>query len=210
MQGQVLDTSNGAWDEGPSLLESVWRFRWLVLAAMLLGTLAGYGLSIRQPPKYEAAVRIFLAAPGQRSTPGAASGPLMDADRYVRNQAQIMTSWPVISRAARVSGLPAQVWRPGLTVTPSKDLDLIVIQVRTGNAADAARLADSVADAYQYVVAKQARDENAAMRARLKTIIDRLSAELDDVKAKLLERPENSILKSHRAPRGRSSTKPAG
>lgn len=192
----MLNTSNDEWDEGPSLLESIWRFRWLILVAMLLGGVGAYGLAIRQPPQYEAVARIFLSAPGQRSVPGAESAPSMDPDRYVRNQAQLMTSAPVISRAAELSGRPPATWRRNLTVVPSKDLDLIVIRVRAGTVKEATKLVDSVAVAYQQVLAKQARDDIAGATERLAATTDKLRAGLDELHAKLLTSPDDPVLRA--------------
>ena len=49
------------WDEGPGLVASVWRFRWLVAAVALAGALAGVGFSTVQPVMYEGSSRILLA-----------------------------------------------------------------------------------------------------------------------------------------------------
>jgi Mrp family chromosome partitioning ATPase len=194
----VPNTSNGEWDEGPSLLESIWRYRWLVLVAMLLGGFGAYAVSIRQPPLYEAVGRIFLTAPGQRFGSGAASGPSIDPDRYVRNQAQLMTSAPVISRAAEISGLPPATWRRKLSVVPSKDLDLIVIRVQAGTTREATKLVDSVAVAYQQVLTAQARDEVAGATERLASTTDKLRADLDELNAKLQDRPDDPVLRARR------------
>jgi Mrp family chromosome partitioning ATPase/capsular polysaccharide biosynthesis protein len=194
----VLNTSSNDWDEGPSLLESIWRFRWLVLPAVLLGALAGYGLAIRQPPQYEAVGRIFLSAPGQRTVPGAESAPAMDPDRYVRNQAQFMTSAPVISRAAEISGLRQATWRKKLEVVPTKDQDLIVIRVRAGTTSEATKLVDSVAIAYQQVLARQARDEIASATERLTATTDKLRANLDELNVKLQTSPGDPVLQARR------------
>jgi Mrp family chromosome partitioning ATPase/capsular polysaccharide biosynthesis protein len=196
MRGQVLNTSTDDWDEGPSLVDSIWRFRWLVVAAALVGAFGAYGLSIRQPPQYEAVGRIFLTAPGQRLVPGGESAPAMDPDRYVSNQAQIMTSAPVISRAAEISGLPPATWRNRLAVAPSKDLDLIVIRVRAGTTSEATKLVDSVAVAYQQVLAKQASDDLAKATERLTATTDKLRAQLDKLNAELQTSPNDPVLKA--------------
>jgi Mrp family chromosome partitioning ATPase len=192
----VLNTSNGEWDEGPSLLESIWRFRWLILGAVLLGGLAAYALSARQPPQYEAVARVFLSTPGQNPLLGTEGGPSIDPDRYVSNQAQIMTSAPVISRAAEINGLPPATWRTRLTVAPSKDQDLIVIRARAGTTREATKVVDSVAVAYQQVLAKQASEDFATATKRLNAITDKLSADLDRLNAKLRTSPNDRVLKA--------------
>ena len=135
----MLNMSSDAWDEGPSLLASLWRYRLLLLAAVFVGAFAGYGLSLRQPPQYDALASIQLAEPQQSAVPGAANAPAMDPDRHLRNEAQYMTSSRVVTRAAELSGVPAATWRSTLVVTPAKEQDLIVIHVRASTGKDAAR-----------------------------------------------------------------------
>jgi Mrp family chromosome partitioning ATPase len=180
----VLNTSTEKWDDGPSLLASLWRYRWLVVAAVLLGGFVGYGLSIRQPRQYEAAARLLLSTPGQSALPGV-SAPAIDADRYLRNQAQFISSSPVVFRAAEIARLPAATWRDSLVVVPSKDLDLIVIRVRASTGKEAAKLANSVVQAYQEVHAERSREESLATRARVQATTNRLRAQLADLDAKL-------------------------
>ena len=52
--------SADGWTEGPGVLQSVWRYRWLVGSLVLLGILGASLLSATQPTRYEGVVRIFL------------------------------------------------------------------------------------------------------------------------------------------------------
>jgi Mrp family chromosome partitioning ATPase len=185
MRGSVLNTSSDAWDGGPSLLASLWRYRWLVLAGVLLAALVGYGLSVRKAPQYEAVARVFLSLPGASAIPGAGNVPAVDPDRFMRNQALVIGSSPVIFRAAERAGVPAATWRHTLAVQPGKDEDLIVIRVRASNGKDAAKLANSLIVAYQEIHAERASEENLKVQAKLKATMDKLSARLDDLNAKL-------------------------
>ena len=45
------------------LLQAVWRYRWLIAAAVLLGALLGYGWAARQPTLYEGVSRVILTDP---------------------------------------------------------------------------------------------------------------------------------------------------
>jgi polysaccharide biosynthesis transport protein len=180
----VLNTSTEKWDEGPSLLASMWRYQWLVVAAVLLGGFIGYGLSNRQPRQYEAAARLLLSIPGQSAVPGV-SGPPIDSDRYLRNQAQFISSSQVAFRAAELARLPAATWRGSLVVQPAKDLDLIVIRVRASNGKDAAKLANSVVRAYQEVLSQRSTEEDLATQAKVDAATDKLRAQLADLDARL-------------------------
>jgi tyrosine-protein kinase len=177
--------SSDAWDEGPSLLASLWRYRLLLLAGVFVGAFAGYGLSLRQPPQYDALASIQLSGPQQSAVPGAGNAPAMDPDRHLRNEAQYMTSSRVVTRAAELSGVPAATWRSTLVVTPAKEQDLIVIHVRASTGTAAAKIANSVVVAYQQVRSKQANKQIVAARERLRETTDKLRAELADLDAKL-------------------------
>ena len=47
--------------EGPGLLGSAWRYRWLLVAATLLGGLCGLVVSALQPVRYEGVTSVLLA-----------------------------------------------------------------------------------------------------------------------------------------------------
>ena len=60
-------------EEGPGLLESVRRYRWLVAAVVLAGALAAYAWSSTQPVLYEGTVRVFLEISGDQTDEAASS-----------------------------------------------------------------------------------------------------------------------------------------
>jgi hypothetical protein len=49
------------------LLQAVWRYKWLIAAAVLLGALLGYGWAARQPTLYEGVSRMAYGLPTQRA-----------------------------------------------------------------------------------------------------------------------------------------------
>jgi uncharacterized protein involved in exopolysaccharide biosynthesis len=65
-----LESPSNEWQEGPSLAESVRRYRWLVVAAVLVGAIAAYAWSSRQPVRYEGVVKVFLDAGSDRADQG--------------------------------------------------------------------------------------------------------------------------------------------
>jgi len=48
-----LDGPPNDWPEGPSLVESIRHYRWLVVLAVLVGGVAAYLWSSMQPVRYE-------------------------------------------------------------------------------------------------------------------------------------------------------------
>jgi uncharacterized protein involved in exopolysaccharide biosynthesis len=180
------------------LLGSIWRCRWLVAAAVLLGTLLGYGWAARQPTRYEGVARVLLAAPGT-SLPDEASQP-PDAARYLDNQAQLMRSAAVLERARELSGtrITAETLRQRLQVEVAPDADLLTVRVVDSTARGAARLADAVTAAYEQVLAQQSRGTLRDPVRQLRSTRSKLKADLAELDARLVGRPDDPALQRQR------------
>jgi capsular polysaccharide biosynthesis protein len=133
---------------GPSLLDSLWRRKWLVALAVLLGMVVAYGWSARQPVRYEATVQLFLDAPGGQITQ--ASGSDEDPDRVLRNQVERLNSPAVLNKVAVLTGgrLTRGQVRDRVSVEAAGDADVITIRALDATPAQAARLAALVPRAY--------------------------------------------------------------
>jgi uncharacterized protein involved in exopolysaccharide biosynthesis len=127
------------------LLQAVWRYKWLITAAVLLGALLGYGWAARQPTLYEGVSRMSMDCP-----PSALCAPL-------RSRAQLLHSPAVLERAVKLSGngISAETLGQRLQVDVAPDADVVTIRVVDSTATGAAQLADSVPFAYDQVVARQ-------------------------------------------------------
>jgi capsular polysaccharide biosynthesis protein len=182
-----METNDGqsrGWEEGPDLLQSAWRYKWLIAVAALLGVLLGYGWAARQPILYEAASQVLLTGtPGIPLSSDAPPPPIVDAERYLRNQATLIGTTPVLELAAEKSKGQATVedLRDGMIVEVDQDADLMTISVQDGNATRAATLADVIAEGYESFVEGQPlqlADQLRAERAKLETRLDQVNAEL--------------------------------
>ena len=87
--------SADGWTEGPGVLQSVWRYKWLVGSLVLLGILGASILSATQPTRYEGVVRIFLTA--EERTAG-------DPERIVTSHAAFIESPTVSDRVIALTG----------------------------------------------------------------------------------------------------------
>jgi len=143
-----LDGPSNDLQEGPGLIESVLRYKWLVVTAALIGGLAAYMWSSQQPVRYEGVVRVFLDIEDDRT---------VDPGRIVNGQAQYFTSPVVLDRAVDLIGhrLSRTELRSRLTVQPAADANLITVRVLDATPKQAASLADTVVRAYREVVVKQ-------------------------------------------------------
>jgi capsular polysaccharide biosynthesis protein len=155
------------------LLQSAWRYKALIAAAMLLGALLGYGWAARQPTLYEGTSWVFIAN-------GCPTDVLC---RPLRDHAQLMRSPPVLERAIKLNGsrISADALRQRLQVDVAWSAHVIRIRVADSTAKGAAQLANAVPAAYQQVVAPQARkvaDQLSRARSELKTSLAETEAEL--------------------------------
>ena len=184
------------------LLGSIWRYKSLIAAALLLGALLGYGWAARQPTLYQGVARVLLVA-GSDSTalPGAAPQPPGDPEGYLRSQAQLMSSSPVLARAVTLSGSRTSVetLRQRLEVDVAQDADVLTIRAVDSTARGAAQLTDAVTAAYQEVVADQLRDRSREVVRQLRDTRSRLQARLAEVDAELAGSPNDSRLRARRA-----------
>jgi capsular polysaccharide biosynthesis protein len=185
-----LDRPERDWPEGPSLVESVRYYKWLVLAAVLIGAMAAFLWSSQQPVRYEGVVRLFLDTGDDQADPG----------RIVRSQAQYLVSPTVLDAAvARTDGrLTRQELEKRLTVEPAKDADVITIRVLGATPQEAATLANTIVTSYREVVAKQADEAARQAIAALTRRQRQLEAEITAVTEQLRTRPGDPGLEAAR------------
>jgi capsular polysaccharide biosynthesis protein len=184
------------WDEGPGLVASAWRYRWLVAAVALAGALAGVGVSMVQPVLYEGVSTIHLAS----APSGDGGGGQVDPDRYVRNQAAFIVSPPVLERAVRLSKgrVTVKELRKQLAAEPSKESDLVTVRVRDRTAAGAVELADAVGRAYEETAVQQVKDGAARTVRRLQADQARLQEQLKQLDDALRATPGDVALRARR------------
>jgi capsular polysaccharide biosynthesis protein len=177
-------------EEGPGLLESIRRYRWLVAAVVLVGALAAYAWSTTQPVRYEGTVRVFLDIPSEESDPG----------RIIRSQAEFLRSPVVLDRTVDLIGdrISRKELEKRLTVEPSRDANVITVRVLDATPEEAASLADTVLRAFREETARQA----ALFAQREATATERRQKQLEEQLAvlgrQLQDQPNNQRLLANR------------
>ncbi len=173
------------WGQGPGLLASVWRYRFVVVGVTVLAGAAGFGLSRLVPPSYEATARLFLADPRNIAVLGE-DRVAIDPERYVAQQGELLTSRPVLERAARTlgDGMTAGDVGDAVSVATDPESDRIEVTATARDPQEAADIAQAVADGYQDVVregqlarAQDAVDQLAPARQDLQRRLDELQAQ---------------------------------
>jgi uncharacterized protein involved in exopolysaccharide biosynthesis len=181
------------------LLRSAWRYKGLIAAVVLLGALLGYGWAARQPVLYEGVARVFLAAP-DTSLPGEAP-LLVEPEQYLRQQAELMRSAPVLERAVKLSGnrISAETLGQRLEVEVARDADILTVRVLDSTARGAARLADAVPAAYEQFVLRQSARAAAQEVKQLDAVADELEALLREITRALQAAPADRVLQRRQA-----------
>ena len=83
----------------------------------MLAARTGYAVGLRQPPVYSATARLLLADPRPAAIYEDARSGSADPTRYLRNQAELATSRPVLARAGARLGEPVPDTCPNQRVT---------------------------------------------------------------------------------------------
>jgi hypothetical protein len=194
---ETVDARPRGWEEGPDLLQSAWRYKWLIALMALLGALLGYGWAARQPTLYEGISEVQLSGTGSVNRPGdvppAGGG---DPERYLQNQATLITKTPVLELAAKHSGGLVSVpeLRGRLTVEVGQEADVITISILDGDAKQAAALANAVAEAYKEYIEGQPRQLATQLRSRR----TQMETRLDQIRAELAAAPNDDSLQRRR------------
>jgi Mrp family chromosome partitioning ATPase len=166
----------------PGIVASLMRYRIIVVAAMLLGALAGYGIAQLLPVRYETQATLVLADPGGPSILGGGTS-LSSSDRqvYLAKQVAIMTSREVLERALKLIGSRRSLddARESLTVQQSGDMASIAIAATGPTPRSAAALANAVGTAYERVTEERAAEQASRGMASIEKLMGRLQARLD-------------------------------
>ena len=186
-----MEGPSNDWQEGPGLVESMRRYRWLVVTAALVGALAAFAWSSRQPVRYEGVVRVFPDTGGEETT---------EPDRIVQSQAELLTSPVVLDRTvALIDGrLTRKELQGRLTVEPVRDADVITIRVLDATPELSATLADTIVQAYRDVVARQAADAARRQAAAVERRQHQLEDEIAALNQQLDAEPSNPRLQADR------------
>ncbi|HVM15654.1 MAG TPA: AAA family ATPase [Egibacteraceae bacterium] len=198
MQGRPQEA---AWDAGPGLFESVWRFRWKVLAAIIAAAVLAVGVSLLQTSRYEGVARLILSAPPD-ATVFSEAGPAVavaSPERHVRNQTQRVTSTAVLQLTAeRIDGrLTLDDLRDAVTAEAATDLDMITIRARDRTPEEAAQLADAVALSYAQHVEDEVRARVAVALEEREERIGQLEGRIQSLDAALAD-GDNTALSARR------------
>lgn len=131
----------------------------LLVALPLAAVAAAAAAPVRQRWVAESTIRL-APVPGTQFSDRAGN-----TETDIRTEAQLLVSDAVLARAAAGLDRPVQALRPRVSVLTVPATELVVVSVRSGRRADAARAAAAVSAAF--LTEREARGEAALARARL-------------------------------------------
>lgn len=171
------------------VLQSAWRYKGLITAAVLLGALFGYGWTARQPTRYEAAARVVTS----ECPP---TGFCTVLHRQATPAQQLITAPVVLERAVKLSGsrMAAEMLAGRLAVEAVPETNVLTIRVVDSTATGAAQLADAVAAASEQIVNRQ----SLAAISQLQRRFRQLEARTVKVDSQLARHPNDPRLRSQR------------
>jgi capsular polysaccharide biosynthesis protein len=177
--GRLTGPEAAVGDLDPGVADSVLRYLWIVVLAVLLGSAGGWGLAQVQEPSYDAYAYVLLADPSRMGM-FQDSGLLWHRQsRYLRNQARQIRSRQVLDGAAgRLGGRFSPAELAGLTGSePASGIDRITVRGTHRDRHEAAAIADAVAASYVDLLAVNSRAYIDAAKAEIARTIAALEIE---------------------------------
>ncbi len=180
-------------DDGPQIdiAKVLWRRRWTIVILTLLGIGAGIGLYSNAEPMYQSFARLYLQNNAQTAMGDAGLGSRQRQEDYLAQQANLIRSSLVLSRAAA---------RPGISELPSfDDSDNTVaslhqaVEVRVGDgstldilakvrrAEDARDIVNAVINAYLDFSVASHREDASELLTQLQNEKDRREREREEL-----------------------------
>ena len=181
----LLDTSTYQ----PSVLNAMWRHRWLVLVSVVVVTAVGYLYGASRPAQYVSTASMVVEDPSGEGVFETSSG---NPERYVADQMAMLESAVVAERAA---GLAA-VQLPSADITPNDVLDnvdvlgssqssIIELSFRASNPEVAQVVTNALVAAYEEVRRSEAANSSAAALERLDASLQAMEEELTSIRAEI-------------------------
>ena len=179
---------------GPSLLESLWRYRVVVVGVTLLAGVLGYIIGLQEEEAYDASGTIFLADPNLGDDIEGVGGSSVSAEEYVPIQAARLGSRAVLAEAVLAvdDELSAGDLAEAMEIDASAETLSMQIVVTDTSPTRAAELANAVAEAWRTQRRSQElqRAEDAVAELRAQQV--RLEEDRGIAQASLESDPDNA------------------
>jgi len=142
-----------------SLMQIIWRSRWVVLLTTVAALGAAFVYITKATPVYTSTSRIYVEQSGPKILTEA-EGIMTQSKNYLYTQAELLRSTPILSSALKTAGIRrmkifyridnpiAYLKRKGLDISVGKKDDIINISSDSPSPVEAAQLVNAVVDSY--------------------------------------------------------------
>lgn len=142
-----------------TFVETVWRERWVVLAALLVSLVGAFLYLAKATPIFTSTSRIYVEPRGPEIIRGA-EGVVTQSKNYLYTQAELLKSTPILTSALeKANAAQMKVFRKvedpivflkkkGLDISVGKKSDIISVSSDSPEPAEAAELVNAVVDSY--------------------------------------------------------------
>jgi capsular exopolysaccharide synthesis family protein len=169
--------SEEQWEQGPSLVESVWRYRYRLLPIVVVSALLGYWLSGLQQQSFSATTMVLFREAGESGLFSELGSFVSDPERNVPQQAARVKTRTVLERAAeQLDGEDFESLDRKVDVQPEVELNRMQIIGSAPTPRGAAEIANAVGEAYETIT----REENLGSMEQANAILEEQIAELRD------------------------------
>jgi succinoglycan biosynthesis transport protein ExoP len=142
-----------------SLVQIVWRSRWIVLASIILALAAAFIYLQKATPIFTSTSRVYVEQSGPKIMSELEEGFMTRSKNYLYTQAELLKSTPIINTALDGSGIrqmktftgldnPVAYLKKHLNVEVGKKDDIVNISFDSPYPAEAAHLVNQVVDSY--------------------------------------------------------------
>ena len=142
----------------PNVFAVIWRRRWIVIACVILGLIAGATYYAKATPVYSSASVVYV----QDNALKIMNDPMGGTNRsqsYLFTQCQLLTSTSILSDALKNPDVaqaktlqnasnPVGLLKSSITAAPDKFADLINVSMESTSPTDAAVLVNAIVEAY--------------------------------------------------------------
>jgi uncharacterized protein involved in exopolysaccharide biosynthesis len=188
-----------------SLLQIIWRRRWIVMLSVVAAVAGGFGYVLKATPIFTSSSRIYVEQVGPRIL-GDKDAGVSKSDSYLYTQAELLKSTPILASATEsanarrmrsfegVDNLIGYL-KAALEVGVGKKDEIITVAFDSPFPEEAAQLVNSVVDAYVTYQSKQKKSTAAEVLKILRNEKEKRDTELDTkMKAALEYRKANGAV----------------
>jgi capsular exopolysaccharide synthesis family protein len=189
-----------------SLLDVVWRNRWIVVASTLVCVAAAYVNVVLSTPKYTGQARLLVEQAAPKILDNSAGSDSAKSDTFLYTQAELIKSTPILDKAVQsvwanrpkafegVSN-PAVFLKKSLVVTVGKTDNIITVALELADPQEATLVLNAVVEAYVSKYVEQKRSTTVEVVKILKKEKEKRDAELEQHRKAVEEfRKENPSL----------------